>query len=98
MRPLSEAEVHWRTFLRGLHGRGQSGVILVTSDGRCGLKAARRAVLGGVPWQRCQFHLQQNAGASVPKVEMRKEVANDVRAVFNAPDRAEADALLKRAV
>ena len=95
---LSEAEVHWRTFLQSLHGRGLSGVKLVVSDDHCGLKAARRAVFGGVPWQRCQFHLQQNAGAYVPKVEMRKEVANDIRAVFNAPDRAEADALLKRAV
>jgi hypothetical protein len=28
--------------------------------------AARRAVLGSVPWQRCHFHLQQNAGAYVP--------------------------------
>jgi putative transposase len=95
---LSEAEVHWRTFLQSLQQRGLGGVKLIVSDDHSGLKAARLSVFGGVPWQRCQFHLQQNAGAYVPKVEMRKEAAKDIRAVFNAPDRAEADALLKRAV
>jgi putative transposase len=95
---LSEAEVHWRTFLQSLQQRGLGGVKLIVSDDHSGLKAARLSVFGGVPWQRCQFHLQQNAGAYVPRVEMRKEVARDLRAVFNAPDRAEADALLKRAV
>jgi putative transposase len=57
----SEAEVHWREFLQGLIGRGLCGVRLVTSDDHTGLEAARKAVFPGVPWQRCQFHLQQNA-------------------------------------
>jgi transposase-like protein len=55
---LSEQEVHWRTFLQGLVARGLSGVQLIVSDDHAGLKAARRAVFGGIPWQRCQFHLQ----------------------------------------
>ena len=71
---------------------------LVISDDPSGLKAARLAVFGGVPWQRCQFHLQQNAQAYVPKQERKAEVARDIRPVFNAPDRAEADALLRRIV
>lgn len=95
---LSEAEVHWRTFLGSLQERGLCGVKLVVSDDHCGLKAARLSVFGGVPWQRCQFHLQQNAQAYVPKGEMKAEVARDIRSVFNAPDRAEADALLRRAI
>ena len=32
-------------------------------DDHAGLRRARRAVFGGVPWHRCQFHLQQNAQA-----------------------------------
>jgi transposase-like protein len=95
---LSEAEVHWRGFLRGLQQRGLSGVELITSDDHSGLKAARLSVFGGVPWQRCQFHLQQNAQAYVPRQEMKAEVARDIRAVFNAPDRAEAETLLRRVV
>lgn len=95
---LSEHEVHWRAFLQGLVARGLCGVRLVVSDAHEGLKAARVAVLGGVPWQRCQFHLQQNASAHVPRQDMKAQVAADIRAVFNAQDRAEADALLRRAV
>lgn len=94
----SEAEVHWREFLQGLVGRGLSGVELITSDSHAGLEAARKAVLPSVPWQRCQFHLQQNASQYVVRVEQRKEVAADLRSVFNAPSRAEADRLLAQAV
>lgn len=91
---LSEAEVHWREFLAALVERGLHGVEMITSDAHEGLKAARQAVFPGVPWQRCQFHLQQNAAAYVPKVELRIAVAADLRGVFNAPDRTEAERLL----
>lgn len=91
---LSEAEVHWREFLASLVERGLHGVEMITSDAHEGLKAARQAVFPGVPWQRCQFHLQQNAAAYVPKVELRIAVAADLRGVFNAPDRTEAERLL----
>lgn len=74
------------------------GVKLVVSDDHAGLGAARRAVLGSVPWQRCQFHLQQNAGAYVPRQAMRAEVAADIRAMFNAPDRRTAEELLQAAI
>jgi transposase-like protein len=88
---LSEAEVHWRQFLASLQGRGLHGVKLVTSDDHKGLRAALAARMPGVPWERCQFHLQQNAQAYVPKVSMRREVADGLRNVFDAPDRLEAD-------
>ena len=71
---------------------------LVTSDDHSGLGAARRSVLGSIPWQRCQFHLQQNAGAYVPKQSMRVEVAADIRAMFNAPDRKTAEQYLQSAI
>src|SRR5699024_147049 len=56
--------------------------VLGTSDDHSGLKAARAAVFPSVPWQRCQFHLQQNAGHYVPRKAMRKTVAADIRAIF----------------
>ncbi len=95
---LSEHEVHWRTFLHSLVVRGLSGVQLVISDAHAGLQAARTAVLGGVPWQRCQFHLQQNASAYVPRHDLKASVAADIRAIFNAANRSEADALLAKTV
>jgi transposase-like protein len=95
---LSEAEIHWRSFLESLVARGLHGLTLITSDAHSGLKAALRAVFPSVPWQRCQFHLQQNAQAYVPKKSMKQEVAESIRSVFNAPNRAEADRLLKMAI
>jgi len=95
---LSEHEVHWRVFLESLQARGLGGVRLITSDDHAGLRAARLAVFGGIPWQRCQFHLQRNAQAYVPRKGMQAEVAEDIRTIFNAPDRATAEAYLARTV
>jgi transposase-like protein len=95
---LSEAETHWRKFLESLLKRGMHGVKLVVSDDHAGLKAARQAVMTGVPWQRCQFHTIRNAMAHVPKVAMRSEVARDLRRVFDADEPAEAERRLKDVV
>ena len=95
---LSEAEVHWRSFLDDLVRRGLTGVKLVVADDHAGLKAARRAVWPSVPWQRCQFHLQQNAQAYVTRLDQRESVARRIRAVFNAPELAEAGRLLGEAI
>jgi transposase-like protein len=95
---LSEAEVHWREFLLSLKKRGLHGVRMITSDDHAGLKAARESVFPSVPWQRCQTHLQQNAAPYVPKLSMRKEVANDIRSIFNAPNLMEAERMLEMAV
>ena len=95
---FSEHEVHWRAFLQGLLQRGLRGVRLIISDDHAGLRAARKAVFGGIPWQRCQFHLQQNAQAYVPSKAMQKEVAGRIRAIFQAPDRTTAERYLAEAV
>ncbi len=95
---LSESEVHWRAFLASLVERGLHGLELITSDAHAGLKAAKQAISPSVPWQRCQFHLQQNAQSYVPKKSMKKEVASDIRAVFNAPDASEAKRMLNKVV
>ena len=95
---LSEAEAHWRAFLEGLVKRGLSGVQLIVSDDHAGMEAARKAIFTGVPWQRCQFHLQQNAQSYVPRVGMRREVAEEIRTIFNAPDRETAEIYLRKAV
>ncbi len=95
---LSEHEVHWRTFLESLQARGLAGARLIISDDHAGLRAARIAVFGGIPWQRCQFHLQHNAQAYVPRKGMQAVVAEDIRTIFNAPDRTTADAYLANMV
>lgn len=95
---LSEAEIHWRRFLESLVARGLHGIQLIVSDAHSGLKAALKAVFPSVPWQRCQFHLQQNAQAYVKKSHRKSEVAETIRAIFNAENRVEAQRLLTLAV
>ena len=92
---LSEQESHWREFMQSLQARGLHGVELITSDAHAGLKAAKKAVFPSVKWQRCQFHLQQNAQSYVPKKALKEEVAFDIRSIFNAPSQTEAERLLR---
>ena len=95
---LSEAEVHWREFLEGLSARGLKGMELIISDDHSGLKTARRSVFPSVPWQRCQFHLAQNAQSYIPKVSLRKTLGSVLKSIFNAPSKADAIELKKRAL
>ena len=95
---LSESEIHWRNFLKHLVSRGLHGVSLIISDAHEGLKGALRAVFPSIPWQRCQFHLQQNAQSYIPNQAMKKEVASRIRAIFNAPSRQEAGRLLDQLI
>ncbi len=92
---LSEAEVHWRHFMQSLQKRGLHGVELFISDDHSGLKAARKAVFPSIPWQRCQFHFQQNAQSYAPKRSMKKELADAVKYIFNSASKEEAIAKCK---
>ena len=91
---LSEAEVHWREFLQALQRRGLKGVEVVVSDDHAGLRAARRAVVPSIPWQRCQFHLAQNAQAYAHNRAQGREMGQAIRDIFNCPALAEAEAML----
>jgi transposase-like protein len=57
----------------------------IVSDQHSDLTAAKKAVLPSVPWQRCQFHLMQNAMHYIPKLSMRKEAEEDLRAAYGHP-------------
>lgn len=95
---LSEAEAHWRAFLDSLVARGMRGVRYIVSDDHAGLGAARKAVLPAVPWQRCQFHLAQNAVQHCPSAKARGEMGGRLREVFDAKDRPAAEQALKGVV
>ena len=93
---LSEAEVHWRTFIEDLIKRGMHGLQLITSDDHSGLRAALRATLPSVPWQRCLFHLAQNAASYAPSASMRSELSQAVKEIYQAVDAEEARTRLSR--
>ena len=90
--------MHWREFFESLVSRGMHGLKLIVSDAHSGLNAARTSVFPSVPWQCCQFHLQQNAQSYVPKKSMKEQVASDIRDVFNAPNEEEAKRFLDKLV
>ena len=95
---LSEAEVHWRAFLESVQAHGMRGVEYVVSDDHAGLRAARRAVLGGATWQRCQFHLAQNASHHAPNLGIRKRIGAELREVWNAGSLTKAETALAELV
>lgn len=95
---LSEAEVHWRKFIESMLQRGLKGIEMTISDDHPGLKAALRATLPSVPWQRCTFHIAQNAQHHTPNKAMREEIAQSVRDVYQALTRQEAEQRLKEVV
>lgn len=70
----------------------------VVSDDHAGLRAARRAVLGGATWQRCQFHLAQNAIHHAPSLAIRKRIGAALRTVWNAASSAKAETALAELV
>lgn len=94
----SEAEVHWRTFFTSLVNRGLHGVRLIVSDDHPGMKAARVGVFPAIPWQRCYFHLCQNAQSYARKLEERKEISRTMRDIFSRCGKDDALRALRGAV
>ncbi len=62
------------------------------------MEASRKAILGGNPWQTCQFYLKQNAQSYVPKVSLRTEVADYIRSFFDVQNIDTAESHLKESV
>jgi len=89
---LGEQKLLWKGFLQSLVERALNGVNLIVCDAYIGSQVTRKAVFSGIPWQRCQFHLLQDASQYVPRKRMKREVAADIRATFNAPDRDQTEA------
>jgi transposase-like protein len=81
----TEDEAFWSEFLRGLRGRGLSGVRLVISDHHLGLKAAIAKIFIGAGWQRCRVHFMRNVLARVPRASSEM-VAAAIRTIFAQPD------------
>ena len=86
---VEESEDSWANLLGQLVERGLSGVQLVIADEHRGLIQAVRRLLPEVRRQRCTVHLERNVLTKVPQ-RLRGRVAGHLRAIFQAPDLAEA--------
>ena len=92
-----EMQACWKAFLERLVDRGLSGTLLVVSDAHTGLRAAIRAVLNGVAWQRCTVHFLRNVLSRLPR-KAQSFASAAVRAIFQQPDRASAREAVTRAI
>lgn len=90
----SEEAAHWTTFIQSLLMRGMNRPLTVTSDDHTGIRAALARTLTGVLWQRCQFHLQQNAQSYVTNSRYKTIAAAHIRSIFNAGSRKMANIML----
>lgn len=88
----TESQASWGQLFSGLIDRGLTGVQLVTSDEHKGLVQAIRRYFDQAAWQYCQVHFQRTALAEVPKTH-RTQVASQLRGLFQAVDRPQADRL-----
>lgn len=87
----TESAATYEALFRRLKGRGLHGVRLVTSDDHAGLQAAIARHFQGAGWQRCQVHFARNLQGRVGR-KHRAPLAEDLRAIFAAPEAAQARA------
>jgi len=87
----TESEATYEALFRRLKTRGLQGVRLVTSDDHAGLRAAIARHFQGASWQRCQVHFARNLQGRVG-VKHRAQLGEDLRAIFAAPEAAQARA------
>ena len=62
-----------------------SGIELIISDDHSGLGTARKAVFPSIPWQRCTFHMAQNAQSYAPRQE-EGGTRTSCEGYFNCPN------------
>lgn len=79
-------------------GRRSSRAVMLAIAEMYDHAAARQAVLPGTVWQRCQFHLAQNAIHHAPNAAVRKRIGPELRRVWNAATLEDAEAELDRLV
>ncbi len=84
----NESERTWKEFLTSLKKRGVNPD-MITSDAHQGLLAGLKEVYPEVPWQRCQYHFQENILKETPKKE-QKGLKTELREMFNAKTMKEA--------
>jgi transposase-like protein len=88
-----ESTESWGDVLRDLKERGLTDPRLFIGDGALGLWAAIGEVYPHADWQRCWCHKMRNVLSCFPK-RLKKEVAMQLRDMYGAPTKEEANALI----
>ena len=91
-----ESASSWREFFKDLKARGLQGnrIKLGMMDGLAGLESVFADEFPKAEVQRCQVHVARNVIAKVPH-KVKKKVADDLRMIFYADDKKEAEEFYK---
>ncbi|WLP85569.1 IS256 family transposase [Mycoplasma seminis] len=85
-----ESSETWSKFLNSLYERGLKNPAVVISDDFSGINNVINSVFPNALIQKCNFHKMMNFMNHVPTKE-RKEVRNDIKKIYEAENRNEAD-------
>ena len=80
----NESAKYWMTVLNGLKNRGVQEILVLCADGLTGLKEGISAIYPKTEYQRCIVHQIRNSLKYVPYTD-KKEVADDLKTVYQAP-------------
>lgn len=81
----NESSKYWLGVLNELKNRGVKDILIVCADGLTGIKEAINAAFPKTEYQRCIVHQVRNTLKYVSYRD-RKEYANDLKEIYNAPD------------
>ena len=71
--------------LNSLKNRGVKDILLLCADGLAGIREAIQTAFPNTEYQRCIVHQVRNTLKYVPDKD-RKEFANDLKTIYNAPN------------
>ena len=81
----NESAKVWAGILNDLKNRGVEDILIICSDGLTGITEAITATYPNVDYQRCIVHQIRNSMKFVPYKD-RKELSNDLKCVYTAPN------------
>nr|WP_273037800.1 IS256 family transposase [Schwartzia succinivorans] len=81
----NESSKYWLGILNSLKNRGVQDILILCSDGLTGLKEAIATAFPETEHQRCIVHMVRNTLKYVANKDM-KAFAQDLRAIYTAPD------------
>lgn len=91
----TEGAAFWQRVMTELQGRGVQDILIALIDGLTGFPAAIHAVFPATVIHQCVVHLVRQSLVHVGWKE-RKHVAKELRAIYQAPSEAAAEAALAR--
>ena len=89
----NESSKYWLSVLNELKNCGVKDILILCADGLSGMKEAIATAYPQTEYQRCIVHQVRNTLKYVPDKD-RKQFANDLKSIYQAPDETKAlDAL-----